>query len=40
MHSMFQDGLVVYDDMMLGFEEIFLFKGAMGMTEHFVEFAN
>ncbi|CEG35078.1 dna polymerase subunit alpha [Plasmopara halstedii] len=25
-HSMFQDGLVKYDDMMLSFEEIFLFK--------------
>lgn len=27
MHSMFQDGLVRYDGMMLSFEEIFLFKG-------------
>lgn len=27
MHSMFQDGLVEYDGMMLSFEEIFLFKG-------------
>ncbi|KUF99183.1 Calcium-dependent protein kinase 2 [Phytophthora nicotianae] len=29
MHSMFQDGLVKYDGMMLSFEEIFLFKDSI-----------
>jgi hypothetical protein len=28
-HSSFQEGLVEYDGMMLGFEDIFLFKGTL-----------
>lgn len=28
MHSMFQDGLVEYDGMMVSFEDVFLLKGA------------
>lgn len=29
MHSSFQEGLVKYDDMMVSFEDIFIFKGNM-----------